>query len=204
MRIRTLAVPLALLVSIVLIAPGATAAVPYKTSKAYFTCAEDLPVQNVAVLAMDTSPSWSSQKPAGLYPGGACGQYANLGLHLYFRGTQKGPINSITVELHNAYVSRSRGHVLPMPLDISLMVDGTPRVYREVAITPAASKSGLTEVIRFTITGLKVEGSGTHSIGLGVGTSWETQSVWAWGASEVPSGLTFNPRRAEAVRIPPG
>lgn len=203
MRIRTLVVPLAMLVSIALIAPGATAAIQYKTSKAYFTCADGMPVQNVQKEALRVFPSWSNEKPGDLSSGGACAQYGNMGLHLYFTGSQKGPINSITVELHNAYVSRSRGHLFPMPLDINLEVDGVSRVAAyPIEFTPAASKTGLTEVIRFTITGLHVEGAGTHRIALGVSHSWENQSVWVWGAEEVPSGLTFNPRTAQAVRIP--
>ena len=204
MRIRMLVVPLAMLLSLSLIAPGATAAVRYTTSRSYFTCADDMPVQNVPIHSMNKYPSWSQARPTGVSLDEGCAAYANLGLHMYFSGTQRGPINSITVELHNAYVSRSRGHLLPMPLDVSLVVDGTPRVYRRVEIMPVASANGLTEVIRFTFTGLKVTGPGTHRIGMGVAVPWETQSLWTWGASEVPSGLTFNPRRAEAVRIPPG
>ena len=87
MRIRTLVVPLAMLLSLALVAPGATAAVRYKTSKAYFTCTEDMPVQNVSDDVMNLRSSWSKERPRSLYPGGACGYYANLGLHLYVTGT---------------------------------------------------------------------------------------------------------------------
>jgi hypothetical protein len=84
-----------------------------------------------------------------------------------------------------------------------------------VTVTPVRSSTGASERIRFTIVGLNLmnEANDTeHDVLLTLNGGafvasgvvfpvHDSQNLWVYDTTEVPSGLTFNPAAAEAATI---
>lgn len=124
-----------------------------------------------------------------------------------WRGTFTGNLDTLNVELHNIYVGpgRATGRLVT---SVRLFVDGEPlfpELGEEVAIPAVRSSTGLSEMIRFSITNigfvaetenvehevtLMMHGGATQNRGP---TLTDTLSGWVWDTTEVPSGITFNP-----------
>jgi len=198
-----------------LVVPAASGAVRLKSSRVYFTCVQNVPPQNIPA-TLGRYPTWTTKKPnASFRAGGGCGHLEGMAstgalrnsLDAVFVGRYKGPLDSITVELHNIYVGSGRASgemTVEVRLEVDkrevLLTDGDPGV--EVTVEPVRSSTGLSEMIRFTITGIGALQNKNHTVALNIGSTSEQQSIWVWNAVEIPSGLTFNPGRAETVKIP--
>jgi hypothetical protein len=151
--------------------------------------------------------------------------------NLSFAGDFDGNIDTITVRLHNAYLGTHRDTGSMQMLNVRLTienlsvygiqeftgtdVDGltfetvthTGPAIRQLRVFPEPSDHGVTEVFTFHITGidyLTEEDDALHRIVLTVGTGFNgnnAQNLWAWGATEIASSITFNDPDAESDRF---
>lgn len=189
-----------------------------RTERVYFKCAGDQKVQNIPAL-QGNYPTWSTEPPPGSFTAGnGCGQYENLlsvnnnsdnPYDLVVRGTFTGNLDTINVEAHNVYLGSPRV-APPFFLGARLFVDGELRystpLNSPIEIFPVVSETGISEKIALSFTGIGLKnehGDGTieREVKLHLISYNEYQSIWVWDASEVPSGLTFNPETLESIRI---
>lgn len=134
-----------------------------------------------------------------------------------FEGWVDANIDSMTFELHDLYLGAGRSGG-PVEIGLRILVDGTspfgtdtdeaatgefsvPAMYR-FEVTPEVGEA--TAVYRFSVTGLRAfdgmvvpgaeYGAGEdHLVRFTIDTPSDGGHVLVWGASEVPSGVLFNP-----------
>ena len=145
----------------------------------------------------------------------------------FFQGTFTGNIRDLTVSLHHLLLGRVRsapGYTVKVQW---LQIDGVPLIENTaLPVTPVLSSTGLSELVEFSITnigsateikdaegnvidvkttGLATEdGDGTtvHEVMLMIDTDPnETNSIWVWDTTEVPSGIVFNPDTLAGARL---
>lgn len=182
----------------------------FRTERAYFTCLESNKVQNIPMLNGEI-PTWDTTAPGSAATGNGCGMYENnvnaAGLNLDVQGTFTGNLDSFTVELHNLGQSQTTPDGT-LRMIATLVVDDECFADTGSMAFPVVPGVGPGHKITYTFTGLHFDdelGDGTqeHTIFIQARSSQEdTQSLWVWGASEVPSGITFNPATLEATQIP--
>jgi hypothetical protein len=148
----------------------------------------------------------------------------------FFKGTFTGNIRDITVSLHHLLLGRARqapGYTVKVQW---LEIDGVPLIENlPIPVTPVLSSTGASELVEFSITdigsateikdadgnvidvkttGLATEdGDGTtvHEVMLMIDTDPnETNSIWVWDTTEVPSGIVFNPDTLASARLKAG
>jgi hypothetical protein len=218
--VRVPAVLLALLVA----APPALATSPteppaLRTERVWFHCAGQVPVQNVP-FATGQVPGWDTTAPTrSVQSGAGCGWYENAGgawlgpnrttLDAEWEGTFRGNVDSLTVELHDVHVSAARATGVFLAR-ATLLVDGKEHLNTgeggDLRLTPVPSQTRLSERMTFTLAGLDLDdepgtGSTVRRYRLVLRSLMEEQSAWVWDATEVPSGITFNPAAPEAVTV---
>ena len=190
---------------------GAQEVPTFRTERTYFKCLEGSKLQNVQVV-QGTIPTWSTTPPAGSFTAGnGCGFYENAanaaGLNLEFRGTFTGNLDNLSVELHDIFAGAERPNHRVLMRAV-LTIDDEPLVETALQLFPTqASSTGISEKIAFTFTELNYadelgDGTQVHTIHFVVRGGTETQNLFVWDASEVPSGLTFNPTTLEAFKVP--
>lgn len=195
-----------------------------RLERVWFTCG----ASTKAHLQTSGSVPWKLTAPTqSVQAGAGCGVVDN-GLwgnnqvsvqDAHFAGTYAGNLNQITVEAHNIYVGEARASG-PFTVNVRLNIDGTD-IYgatgKDVQVMPVRSSTGASEMIKFTMTNLNmltepddIEHNVIFTLSGGrqlanPGAGWpvrEAQSIWVYDTTEVPSGLTFNPTAAEAVKLP--
>ena len=181
------------------------------SQQVWFACGESK-VEN----AEDNVATWDTEAPtASVTTGAGCGtvdlpfmQTAPGNLYdATWSGYFTGNLDTLNVELHNIYVGPGRG-TGNLNATIRLFVDGTPlfdELGKEVTLKPVRSTTGLSEVVKFSITNigfvseaeniehdvsLVMHGGATLNRGP---TATDTLSGWVWDTTEAPSGMTFNP-----------
>jgi hypothetical protein len=139
-------------------------------------------------------------------------------------GSFRGNIDELTIRMHNIVLGTAQNGA-PVTLRVRMTVNGQslfgtetvanasgdefqePAV-KEITMTPAPTgATGAPKLFEFTVTdiGLLSEADATrnHRITLTLetaATNAARQNFWAWGNTEAPSGLVFNPEeRAEVV-----
>ncbi len=145
----------------------------------------------------------------------------------FFRGTFIGNLRDLTLRVYSLLLTQARA-ASPLNVKVSrLFVDGALYVdNKAVPVTVVKTPNGLAELAEVSVTGLgsatevrdaegKVtdvvttglatedgDGSETHEITvyLDIDPS-EVNAAWAWDATEVPSGIVFNPPALAAARI---
>ncbi|MDQ3991385.1 MAG: hypothetical protein M3245_03630 [Actinomycetota bacterium] len=194
-----------------------------RLERVYFHCEGATKLHNTVT---DASIPWSTAAPTqSVQAGAGCGSMDN-GLwgnnqvsiqDSHFQGSFAGNIDRITVEAHNIYLGPARSNG-PFTVNVRLLIDGEPKLGaagKNVTLTPVRSSTGASEMLRFTITGLNLMDEANdmeHDVLLTLaggafvvnGQLWpvhDTQSVWVYDTTEVPSGLTFNPETTEAATI---
>jgi hypothetical protein len=190
------------------------------TERVYFSCGSKVANADgtgAGVAGWDTSAPTTSATA-----GGGCGSVDSPFTqttvpNIYdstFSGTFTGNLNSLTVEAHNLYAGAGRAST-PSTVAVRLLVDGedlTPGPIgsgKFVSVTPVRSATGATELFKFSITNIGFTSpaeAGEHEIQLLIngGTRRTTgpsvndgANVWVYDATEVPSGITFNPATIE-------
>jgi hypothetical protein len=199
--------------------------VPYTPEEhVYFHCEGALKLHNVEV---DGAIPWSPTAPSQPFgPDAGCGSFDN-GLYgnnqtsyqdSHFEGTYGGNIDKITVDAHYG-----RFGVYPnavpntVALNVRLAIDDVPILgLAGKDVTVKTYDSPLGQRIRFTITGINLMNEANDSVHdvlltLSGGTVvanavlWpvrDTQMLWWYDASDVASGLVFNPATVEADTVP--
>jgi hypothetical protein len=193
------------------------------TERVYFHCEGAAKLHNIL---LDASIPWNTTAPAqSVQQGAGCGSLDN-GLwgnnqvsiqDSHFQGAFAGNIDAITVEAHNIYAGPARQGGT-FTVNVRLAIDGEPilgATGKNVTVTPVRSSSGVSEMIKFTITKLNLMNEANDSehdvlLTLNGGAFvanaqvfpvHDTQNVWVYDTTEVPSGLTFNPLTPEAATI---
>jgi hypothetical protein len=210
---------LALVLAVALAAPVAAEMAPtLRTERTWFHCAGAAKVQN-AEYAQRNVPTWNTIAPAqSVQQGAGCGYFENAGggylgpnettLDSIWEGSFAGNLDSLTIELHNIHASAARASG-PFLLRANLLIDGVDVINPDapqIEVTPVPSSSRLSEMLRFTVTGIGLrseEGDGqqVRRVRLIIRSLSEEQSAWVWDTTEVPAGLTFNPAAPEAVTL---
>ena len=203
------------------------------TQRVYFHCGANR-LNNVDTLN-GSIPTWDTKPPTASLAGGGCLNVDSLlggdqgSPHdASFAGTFTGNVRDLTVTLYGAHLSSARTGSAH-PFHVRLSVDGhmllggatsaTAAVLRPSAVSEG---SGPFSKYEFSVTDLgKITASGEGS-GLlredGVGATGrryvltvttfyaDATNLWAWDATEVPAGITFNPgtlAATKAVGTPP-
>ena len=193
------------------------------TERVYFHCEGAAKLHNVLV---DASVPWNTTAPTqSVQQGAGCGSLDN-GLwgnnqvssqDSHFQGAFVGNIDSITVEAHNIYAGPARQGGT-FTVNVRLAVAGEALLGatgKNVTVTPVKSSTGASEMIKFTITNLNLMNEANdmehdvlltlHGGGFVANAQvfpvHDTQNVWVYDTTEVPSGLIFNPATPEAVTI---
>lgn len=191
--------------------PAASSADELSERRVYFACDD----AHIANTHGEGTFGWSDEAPqAPMADGSGCtflgvqgdpylGQHEVGGVPISaaFEGTVEGGLDALTVRLWNLDVSRSRSPGVPTPglsIFVWLTVDGVASLDRREVILEPVSEQQLWRQFQFTVTDLGfAEGNddARHHIELRLGVGSRTEaSFWAFGASDVPSGLDFNPR----------
>lgn len=190
------------------LAPAAQAQVPVPvTTKYFFQCAGSQPTTKVQT----TVASWNTTAPTGSYTAGnGCGFVDTLAASepasppsdAVFEGTHTGPVSSITLDLHELLLSNIDAQLGGQLVGIGLEIDGNPVATTDTALTVPliASSTGASNLMRVTFTNIKVKDAAEHTYRVIV-QKYNTAALWVWGASEIASGVEFNPVKAASFKI---
>ena len=173
-------------------------------------------------------PSWSETKPAGSITGGeGCGQVddgqisgirPSTPYEFTAVGYYTGNLDQLTFKMHNIFIGQRRASG-NSNVDVSVLVDGDslfglasttnaagtvstePRA-RRLSIKPVGTgATGAAALYEATITGIDLmtaTDNYEHEVVFNI-TTTEPMNIWAWGNTEAPSGLTFNPETPAAL-----
>ena len=195
----------------------------FRSESAYFHCTGPTKIYTVnqQLVPFRGSIPWNTTAPAqSLTQGAGCGTLDTFLTHesldnewdVTFRGTFTGNIRDLTVQLHDLAVGRVRS-TATVPLNVRLLIDGEHYLPlgtgtgTRVDVTPAPSSNGVTELFQFSVTDIgsaKEDGDGTtqHDIVVHLTpTPAPFNTAWVWDASEVASGITFNPATLAASTV---
>ena len=190
----------------------------FRKESVYFHCAGPTKVSNVNNAAADGAPAtWNTTPPSQSATAGAgCGAIdvgavrATGQVDAIFKGTFTGNLRDLTVNLHSLLLSRARTSanmtvkVQWLEIDGAAVIENTP-----LEVTPVVSSTGASELVSFSITGLGAanateDGDGTtvREIMLMIDTDPnQANTIWVWDATEVPSGIEFNPDTLAAAKL---
>ena len=181
----------------------------------HFQCLSSNRVQNVGRNNGEV-PTWGPTAPTqALAAGGGCVQYENLLSNadtytspwdLAFQGTFTGNLKALTFEIYLANgpsVSIGEGTA-----NATLLIDGEAvHTATQTAFTP--EPAGDIKKIVFSYTKLETrfgleDGDGTieREIGISWGSFNEQQNLFAWGATDAPSKVVFNPATTPGMKFP--
>ena len=187
----------------------------FRLETAHFKCLADNRVQNVG-RNNGQVPTWGTEAPTQtLQDGGGCVQYENLltntgsytsAMDLAFEGTFTGNLKTITFEIYFANLPQAT--VPELTANATLLVDGEPvHTAAQTAFTPQAA--GNLKKIVFSYTKMDTrfasqEGDGDteRQIGFSFGSFNEQQILFAWGATDAPSKILFNPLTTASQKFP--
>ncbi|MGH2711525.1 MAG: hypothetical protein ACRDH9_10030 [Actinomycetota bacterium] len=194
--------------------------VPYTPEEhVYFHCEGATKIQNVE---LDGAIPWSTVSPSqSIQAGGGCASVDNgiFGNNQtsyqdsHFEGSYGGNIDAITVD---AYYGPIGVYVDAVPddfsLNVRLAIDGVPILgVNGRDVTVHTVPGGNFEHVRFTITGINLMNEANDTmhdvlLTLSGGTEvadavlWpvrDTQTLWLYDATDLASGLVFNPTTVE-------
>jgi len=205
----------------------------FRPEQVYFHCAGPAKVENANFQATGALSPWNTTPPAGSYQAGnGCGWldpgHTEGGINdANYAGTFTGNLKSITIEAHNLLLSQVDANNIRR-ITIGLTIDGEPLLYNFVDMTPEISSTGLTEkflisipnlgctkdvldangnVVNVLTDGLATEdgdGSAVHQITLTLDSTYSDRGgAWVQDATEIPSGITFNPSSLAQVKLTP-
>jgi hypothetical protein len=183
----------------------------YRAETDYFQCLASHRLQNVG---RDNGeiPTWGLTAPTQtLQDGGGCVQYENLGTttgsytspsDLVIQGTFMGNLKTITFEVYLANVQSAT--IAPGTADANLLIDGEP-VHTATQTVFTQETAGNIKKMVFSYTKLdprfgQEDGDGLieREILFQWGSYNEQQNLFAWGATDAPSKIIFNPTTAVA------
>ena len=174
-------------------------------------------------------PSWDTTKPTGSVTAGeGCGQVDEGFLsgirpetpyEFTAKGYYTGNLDSLTFRMHNIFVGQRR-QAGNSTVNVRVLVDGmslfgnssttnaagtisTEPTARKLSIKPVATgATGAAALYEATVAGidlLDLPNNIEHEVVFNI-TTTEPMNFWAWGNTEAPSGITFNPTAPAAVK----
>lgn len=164
------------------------------------------------------SIGWTTEPPAAsLAQGGGCGSHdsqlccpgtTSNNNYIYdavFAGDVEGNLDTLTVKawMFDAGAARTAAS---HQIDVYLAVDGRVRV-DNVPIQVPLAPTDAARPVEFTVTGLNLlseaDATAVHTVDLVMKTPLYsgTDLTWLFDATEVPSGITFNPAEAAAISL---
>lgn len=195
----------------------------------YFQCGGDTKEGTVNALNSQY-PTWSEDAPSGSITGGeGCGQVDDGQIsgirpqtpyEFTAVGYYTGNLDELTFKMHNIFVGQRRASGTTN-VDISVVIDGeslfglasTTNAAGTVSTEPAAKRvpiapvgtgaTGAAALYEGTITGIDMllpADNIEHEVVFNI-TTTEPMNIWAWGNTEAPSGLTFNPEAPSKVSV---
>lgn len=185
--------------------------------RVYYECIGANKVQNVEILQGRT-PTWTKTAPTTSFSaGGGCGTadsaLTNTGTPSnghdgVWAGTFKGNLDSLTMEFHEIdSTSRIDNR---KSLLLWVQVEGADRIPRTTTATiqviGTRSSTGLSIKYEVTLTDLELvneigSGDAERDIMISIRNNADYPGAWVWGATEVPSGITFNPKTPAAYKV---
>jgi hypothetical protein len=186
-----------------------------RTERTYFVCKDDYRGQD-KVQNQSNPGQWTTTAPNASYTSGAgCVLVDSGALHnpdnaadgggdAAFLGTYTGNLSSLTVHMHDFDGVYTRANYSPgARINVHLEVDGEVMFSTTgLQLKPVPGPVRTTALAEFTITDLNLLSEADltqHQVTLIIGTYYgDDVHTWAWGASEVPSGITFNPAQPSA------
>jgi hypothetical protein len=185
----------------------------FRQERTYFQCqSQQVKVDNVQA-TQGTLATWSTTAPAGAFlgQGDGCGSFeptarsnGGVALDTQWKGSFTGNLTALTVEIHDLS-HRARTPLGPNAnLIATLWVDDEQLITGDVKPAPIESSTGASHSYKFSLANLGLaseEGDGTQVRNYRLELRARDANIWAWGASEVPSGITFNPPTLEATQL---
>lgn len=185
--------------------------------RTYLLCDGTNKVQN------DSTPvAWSTDAPTTSYTAGAGCGFADSGDsdpetapvlgedptgELVLAGTYTGNLDSLSLHLHAIDGPWTRSELFGLEIVTSVEVDGNV-IYDSggaVDVSYARSESGATILGEYTVTGIGLveEADLTeHEVVVRVNANYSDDLYgWVWGATEIDSGITFNPSTPVGTRV---
>jgi hypothetical protein len=220
-RVRPLFVAVAATLAVALPASAQTTFVPtYTETPVYLQCNGTTKVSQVNFVAEGAEVvTWDSTKPTASFTTGAgCGTVdpyivgaapGNPVYDLALSGTFTGNLRDLTVRLWGIDTSGSRAFN-EFDARVYVSIDGRERVPFTTAIAGpmVASSTGISRLVEFSVTNLNLsseaDSTKEHTIEITVGSIFLDSSgliTWVYDASEIDSGIVFNPARTAATKI---
>lgn len=204
-----------LLAAIALAVPaGATEAATavLTQQRTYVHCGADKASVNKA-----STFQWNTTAPTTSFTtGGGCGQLdtdKTEGDDTTFTGTFTGNLDTLTakawvIDAGPVRAAAASGYE-EIYTNVSLVIDGVDYVAAELKLVPKPSSTGLARLLEFSVTGINlldpVTQAGTHQVSLKLGSASYLdgdQVIWVLDATEVDSGIDFNPATLSNVVVP--
>jgi hypothetical protein len=189
-----------------------------REERVYFHCNGETKVANVHAVADGRIVGWSTQAPTQSFTEGAgCGT-ADTALEgaadhnaLYdapFAGFFRGDLDSLTVHAHSIAVGSLRLQER-FQVRLLLQINGRTIIDRETFVEGEAivSDTGISSLLEFTVTDIGLideeRPNRNHHVQLTLMTYYtDDVNAWVFDATEVDSGITFNPSEPAAVTLP--
>ena len=185
--------------------------------RTYLLCDGPNKVQN------DSTPvAWDTTPPGTSYTAGAGCGFADSGDsdaetkpvlgedptgELVMAGTYTGNLDNLSVHLHAIDGPWTRSELFGLEIVTSVEVDGNV-IYDSagaVDISYVRSASGATILGEYTVTGiglLEEADLAEHEVVVRVNANYSDDLYgWVWGATEIDSGITFNPAKLAGTRV---
>jgi hypothetical protein len=197
----------------------ATDEIELREERVYFHCNGDTKVSNVHAVADEAIVGWSTEAPAASFTEGAgCGT-ADTTLTgatdhnaLYdapFAGTFRGHLDSVTVHAHSL-LPVGANLLDEFNVNVLLQINGRTIIDRDTVVTADAieSETGLSSLFEFTVTDIgfidEERPNRNNMVQLTLMTHYlDDYNSWVFDATEVDSGITFNPTELSAVVLTP-
>jgi hypothetical protein len=217
MRARALLLVLAL--AALAVAPATAEEVELREERVYFHCNGETKVSNLHATLDGAIVGWDTNAPTQSFTQGAgCGTadttFTGTADHnpLYdapFAGVFKGELDSLTIHAHSIPVGSNR-RSSTFGVNVLLQVNGKTLVNRDLLIREPAtvSSTGLSHLLEVTVTDIGLVGeqfrNRNHRVELTLMTYYTDHvNAWVFDATEVDSGITFNPAEATGFVISP-
>lgn len=213
------ALPAAVLAALAFAGPAAAQdpVTVYETAPRFFSCPGPAPLLTGGDPwgLTETAPAASFTTGAGCgfldttIAGAAPG---NTTYDAVAEGSFSGPVKSLNVELHDLLLSQAESTTLGgVSFTVQLEIDGEPVIDTTeqdppVEAIPTVSSTGASQSVKFSLdlTKLGLTADVERSYRLTFGTYYsDTAKAWVAGATEIPSGITFNPAKLSKPTVKP-
>lgn len=186
----------------------------FRADTGHFQCLASNRIQNVGRNNGEV-PTWGPTAPTQTLAAGGCIQYENLLTNtgsftspwdLAFEGTFTGNLTTMTFEIY--FTNLPQASVPELLANATLLIDGEP-VHTASQTNFSPQPAGDLKKLVFSYTKLEKrfatqdgDGDIERQIGFSFGSFNEQQVLFAWGATDAPGKILFNPPTAAGQKFP--